>query len=151
MAVTYTLNDWFGAKVTAPGTGVLLNNEMDDFTAKPGVPNLYGLVQGQANAIAPGEAAAVVDEPDHRHQGRQAGDGGRHAGRQPHHHRGAEHDDQHDRLRHERAGAVDAPRFHQQWLPEPTNLEPFAERTRAASSRAWATSSPVRNWPTTWR
>ena len=55
VAVTYTLNDWFGARVTAAGTGVLLNNEMDDFTAKLGVPNMYGLVQGEANAIAPGK------------------------------------------------------------------------------------------------
>ena len=53
VAVTYTLNGSFGAGVVAPGTGILLNNEMDDFTAKPGVPNLYGLVQGEANAIQP--------------------------------------------------------------------------------------------------
>lgn len=53
VAVTYTLNDSFGTGIVAPGTGILLNNEMDDFTAKPGVPNLYGLVQGEANAIAP--------------------------------------------------------------------------------------------------
>ncbi|MDM9620647.1 gamma-glutamyltransferase [Rhizobium sp. S96] len=53
VAVTYTLNGNFGAGVVAPGTGILLNNEMDDFTSKPGVPNLYGLVQGEANAIAP--------------------------------------------------------------------------------------------------
>ena len=45
--MTYTLNDWFGAKVTAAGTGVLLNNEMDDFTVKLGTPNIYGLVQGE--------------------------------------------------------------------------------------------------------
>jgi gamma-glutamyltranspeptidase/glutathione hydrolase len=50
---TYTLNDSYGAGVTARGTGILLNNEMDDFTSKPGVPNDYGLVQGEANAIAP--------------------------------------------------------------------------------------------------
>ena len=55
VAVTFTLNDWFGAKVTAYGTGVLRNNEMDDFTVKIGVPNMYGLVQGEANAIAPGK------------------------------------------------------------------------------------------------
>jgi gamma-glutamyltranspeptidase / glutathione hydrolase len=55
VAVTYTLNDWFGARVTAPGTGVLLNDEMDDFTSKPGVPNMYGLVQGVANKIEPGK------------------------------------------------------------------------------------------------
>ena len=55
VAVTYTLNDWFGARVTAAGTGILLNNEMDDFTAKVGVPNLYGLVQGENNRIEPGK------------------------------------------------------------------------------------------------
>lgn len=52
---TYTLNGGFGSGVTIPGTGILMNNEMDDFTAKPGVPNLYGLIQGEANAIAPGK------------------------------------------------------------------------------------------------
>src|SRR3979490_43928 len=55
VSVTYTLNDWFGAKVTAAKTGILLNDEMDDFTAKLGVPNLYGLVQGEANSITPGK------------------------------------------------------------------------------------------------
>ena len=55
VAVTYTLNGFFGAGVMARGTGVLLNDEMDDFTAKPGVPNMFGLVQGTANAIAPGK------------------------------------------------------------------------------------------------
>jgi gamma-glutamyltranspeptidase/glutathione hydrolase len=50
---TYTLNDWFGAGVTAKGTGVLLNDEMDDFTSRPGVPNEYQLIQSAANAIAP--------------------------------------------------------------------------------------------------
>lgn len=50
---TYTLNDSFGSGVTIHGTGVLMNDEMDDFTSKPGVPNFYGLIQGEANAIAP--------------------------------------------------------------------------------------------------
>jgi gamma-glutamyltranspeptidase/glutathione hydrolase len=50
---TYTLNDSFGSGVTARGTGFLLNDEMDDFTSKPGVPNDYQLIQGEANAIAP--------------------------------------------------------------------------------------------------
>lgn len=53
VAVTYTLNGSFGTAKVAEGTGILLNNEMDDFTVKPGVPNLYGLVQGEANAVAP--------------------------------------------------------------------------------------------------
>jgi gamma-glutamyltranspeptidase/glutathione hydrolase len=50
---TYTLNGWFGCGVTVEGAGFLLNNEMDDFTAKPGSPNLFGLVQSEANAIGP--------------------------------------------------------------------------------------------------
>ena len=55
VSLTYTLNDWFGARVTAEGTGILLNDEMDDFSAKPGFPNMYGLVEGTNNAIAPGK------------------------------------------------------------------------------------------------
>ena len=52
---TYTLNFSFGSGLMAPGTGVLLNNEMDDFSAKPGVPNAYGLLGGEANAVAAGK------------------------------------------------------------------------------------------------
>lgn len=55
VAVTYTLNGWFGSGVTLPGLGFLLNNEMDDFASKPGTPNLFGLIQGEANAIQPGK------------------------------------------------------------------------------------------------
>jgi gamma-glutamyltranspeptidase/glutathione hydrolase len=51
---TYTLNGGFGSGVTIPGTGILMNNQMDDFTSALGVPNAYGLIQGEANAIAPG-------------------------------------------------------------------------------------------------
>ena len=50
---TYTLNFSYGSGITAAGTGVLLNNEMDDFSAKPGVPNAYGLIGGDANAVEP--------------------------------------------------------------------------------------------------
>ncbi|MGB3510967.1 MAG: gamma-glutamyltransferase [Microcoleaceae cyanobacterium] len=53
ISMTFTVNGNFGAGVVAAGTGILLNNEMDDFAAAPGVPNLYGLVGGEANAIAP--------------------------------------------------------------------------------------------------
>ena len=53
VSLTYTLNNGFGSAVTATKLGFLLNDEMDDFAAKPGVPNLYGLIQGEANAIAP--------------------------------------------------------------------------------------------------
>jgi gamma-glutamyltranspeptidase/glutathione hydrolase len=52
---TYTLNGTFGSGVTAGALGFLLNNEMDDFTSAPGVPNMYGLIQSAANAIAPGK------------------------------------------------------------------------------------------------
>ena len=55
VAVTYTLNGSFGSGVTAKGTGVLMNNEMDDFTAKPGEPNMFGLLQSARNAIEPGK------------------------------------------------------------------------------------------------
>jgi gamma-glutamyltranspeptidase/glutathione hydrolase len=55
VSVTTTLNDSFGSRVTATGLGFLLNDEMDDFAAKQGVPNAYGLIQGPANAIGPGK------------------------------------------------------------------------------------------------
>lgn len=55
VAVTYTINSYFGAKVIAGNTGFFLNNEMDDFTSKPGVANNFGLVQGNANIIEPGK------------------------------------------------------------------------------------------------
>ena len=55
VSVTTTLNSGYGSKVTVRGAGFLLNNEMDNFAAKPGTPNQYGLVQGEANAVAPGK------------------------------------------------------------------------------------------------
>ena len=126
VSVTYTLNDWFGARVTAASTGVLLNDEMDDFTSKIGVPNLYGLVQGEANAIAPGKRplssmsptivtkdgkpVMVVGTPGGSriitavlHTIINVIDYGMNV-----------------------QEAVDAPKFHQQWLPETTNVENFA-------------------------
>ena len=53
VSVTTTINDWYGSRVTAEGLGFLLNDEMDDFAAKAGVPNGYGLIQGAANAVGP--------------------------------------------------------------------------------------------------
>lgn len=55
VSVTYTINFYFGSGIIVGNTGFFLNDEMDDFTSKPGVPNAYGLVQGAANAIAPGK------------------------------------------------------------------------------------------------
>src|SRR5580765_409897 len=125
VSVTYTLNDWFGARVTAAGTGVLLNDEMDDFTSKIGVPNLYGLVQGEANAIAPGKRPLSSMSPTIvTKDGKPVMVVGTPGG---------------SRIitavmltilnvidyGMDIQEAVDAPRFHQQWLPETTNVETF--------------------------
>jgi gamma-glutamyltranspeptidase/glutathione hydrolase len=70
VALTTTINTGFGAAVTVPGAGFLLNNEMDDFAAKPGEKNTFGLVQGESNSIAPGKrmlssmAPTIVTGPD---------------------------------------------------------------------------------------
>lgn len=126
VSVTYTLNDWFGAKVTVPGTGVLLNNEMDDFTVKIGVPNIYGLVQGEANAIAPGKRPLSSMSPTIVTKDKQpvmvvGTPGGSRIITAV----------LHTLLNVIDYGmnvqeAVDAPRFHQQWLPDVTNIENFA-------------------------
>jgi gamma-glutamyltranspeptidase/glutathione hydrolase len=125
VAVTYTLNDWFGARVTAPGTGVLLNNEMDDFTVKVGVPNMYGLVQGEANAIAPGKRPLSSMSPTIVSQGGKpvivvGTPGGSRIITAV----------THTLLNLIDYGmtvqeAVDAPRFHQQWLPDLTQVDTF--------------------------
>ena len=126
VSVTYTLNDWFGARVTAAGTGVLLNNEMDDFTAKVGVPNLYGLVQGQANAIAPGKRPLSSMSPTIVTRDGQPvmvlGTPGGSRIITSVLHTIVNVIDYGMNIQE----AVDAPRFHQQWLPEATNLERFA-------------------------
>jgi gamma-glutamyltranspeptidase/glutathione hydrolase len=72
VAVTTTINSWYGSKVTVAGAGFVLNNEMDDFAAKPGTPNQFGLVQGENNAIEPGKrmlsamAPTIVLDPQGR-------------------------------------------------------------------------------------
>ena len=123
ISVTYTLNDWFGARVTAKGTGVLLNNEMDDFTSKAGVPNLYGLVQGEANRIEPGKRALSSMTPtivlrDGKPWMIVGTPGGSRIITAV----------MHTMLNVIDYGmdiqeAVDAPRIHQQWLPEATFVE----------------------------
>ncbi len=55
VSVTYTLNNWFGAQRVAGDTGILMNDEMDDFTSKLDVPNMFGLIQGAANSVQPGK------------------------------------------------------------------------------------------------
>ena len=66
VAMTTTLNDLFGSGVYLASAGFFLNDEMDDFAAQPGTPNMYGLVQGEANAIAAGQAHAERDVADDR-------------------------------------------------------------------------------------
>ena len=126
VSVTYTLNDWFGAKVTAAKTGILLNDEMDDFTAKLGVPNLYGLVQGEANSITPGKRPLSSMSPTIvSRDGKPVMVIGTPGGSR------IITVVVHCILNVVDYGmniqeAIDAPRFHQQWLPETTNLELFA-------------------------
>ncbi|TDK66089.1 gamma-glutamyltransferase [Sapientia aquatica] len=125
VSVTYTLNNWFGAHVTAAKTGVLLNDEMDDFTSKVGASNMYGLVQGEANAIAPGKRPLSSMSPtivlrDNKLVMVTGTPGG---SRIP------------TTVLHTLINvidygmdiqeAVDAPRFHQQWMPDVTYVENF--------------------------
>lgn len=126
VSVTYTLNEWFGAKVTAGKTGVLLNDEMDDFTVKLGVPNLYGLVQGEANSIIPGKRPLSSMSPTIvSRDGKPVMVIGTPGGSR------IITVVVHCILNVIDYGmniqeAIDAPRFHQQWLPEATNVELFA-------------------------
>jgi gamma-glutamyltranspeptidase/glutathione hydrolase len=126
VSVTYTINGLFGAHAMAPGTGVLMNDEMDDFTAKAGVPNMFGLVQGDDNAIAPGKRplssmAPTLVTKDGRVFLVLGSPGGSRI----------------ITITLETAlniidygmqlqEAVDAPRLHHQWLPDKIYAEPFA-------------------------
>jgi gamma-glutamyltranspeptidase / glutathione hydrolase len=126
VSITYTLNALFGAKVIAGDTGFFLNDEMDDFTVKPGVANLFGLVQGSTNVIAPGKrplssmspTVVTKDGKTFMVLGSPGGsriitivleviqnvvDHGMNI-----------------------QEAVDAPRIHHQWLPDQITVEPFA-------------------------
>ena len=85
---TYTLNGDFGAGVVVEGAGFLLNDEMDDFSAKPGAPNQYGVVGGEANAIAPGKRPLSSMTPTILVRDGRVGHGHRHAGRLAHLHLG---------------------------------------------------------------
>jgi gamma-glutamyltranspeptidase/glutathione hydrolase len=133
VSVTYTLNASFGSGVTAEGLGFLLNDEMDDFSSKPGTPNIYGLIQGPNNSIAPGRrpvssmTPTIVLENNKVRLvlGSPGGstipttvtniflstlDGGLNI-----------------------QDSVDAPRFHQQYLPDTVNLEPGFDAATIAS------------------
>ena len=126
VSMTLTLNDWFGAKVVASGTGVLMNDEMDDFTPNPGAANIHGLIQGDANAIVPGKAPRSSMTPTIlTKDGKPVLILGTPGG---------------SRIistvlqtilnvvdfQMNIQEAVDVPRIHHQWLPDVTNMEPYA-------------------------
>lgn len=126
VAVTYTINDWFGSGVIAGDTGFFLNDEMDDFTSKPGVPNMFGLVQGARNDIEPGKRPLSSMAPTIvLHNGKLAMVTGSPGG---------------SRIititletilnavdfGMNVQQAVDAPRIHMQWLPDQIEYEPNA-------------------------
>jgi gamma-glutamyltranspeptidase/glutathione hydrolase len=136
VAVTTTLNDDFGSHVASASLGLLLNDEMDDFASKPGVANMFGLVQGPANAIAPGKRplssmtpTIILEDGKLRYVlgspggGRiistvgniflSAAEGGLNI-----------------------QEAVDAPRFHHQYLPDILYLEPGFSADTVAALRA---------------
>ncbi len=146
VSVTTTLNGGFGSMVVVDGAGFFLNNEMDDFSAKPGVPNMFGLVGNEANAIQPEKrmlssmTPTIVDDPRGRLflvMGTPGGatiittvfqailnviDHGMNVQQ-----------------------AVDAPRLHQQWLPDELRYERFAlsaDAMQALERRGWRLSGP---------
>ncbi|HZV77028.1 MAG TPA: gamma-glutamyltransferase, partial [Candidatus Babeliales bacterium] len=150
VSVTYTLNDWFGASVIAGDTGFFLNDEMDDFTAKPGVANMYGLVQGERNDIEPGKrplssmAPTIVTERGALRMVTGSPGGSRIItivletllnalvyGMSA-------------------QSAVDAPRTHMQWLPDVLQYEPeaFPRATAQALTAMGYTLWPVQQWGT---
>ncbi len=148
VSVTYTLNNNFGAKVMAGDTGFILNDEMDDFSAKPGAPNMYGLIEGTANAIAPGKQPLSSMSPSVVLK-----DG------KPLLVLGAPGGSRiittvfevivnvidHGMTLQE---AIDAPRVHQQWLPDTLAAEPFAlsaDTTSALTAMGYKVV-PLENW-----
>ncbi len=144
VAVTYTLNGTFGNGITVPGLGFLLNNEMDDFVAKPGAPNMFGMVGGDANAIEPGKrpvssmTPTIVTKNGKLCMVVGAPGGSRITtgvlqvildvldfGMNP-------------------QEAVDLPRFHQQWKPDYLYLENgFSEQVRTALQRMGYQLKPI--------
>lgn len=148
VSVTTTLNNSFGSHVTAGSLGFLLNDEMDDFTSKLGVPNMFGLIQGPANAIAPGKRPLSAMTPtivleDGKLRFVLGSPGG-------------------PRIITTVAGiflsavegglniqqAVDAPRFHHQYLPDKLYLEPgFPTETLAAlKAQGYTLAAGDRHW-----
>jgi gamma-glutamyltranspeptidase/glutathione hydrolase len=148
VAVTTTLNDSFGSRVTAGSLGFLLNDEMDDFTAKEGVPNYYGLMQGPANAIAPGKRplssmtpTIVLENGELRFVLGSPG-GARIITTVANIFLSASQGGLNIQQ------AVDAPRFHHQYLPDKLYLEPGFTLTTLADLRALGYDLDIKdgNW-----
>ncbi len=136
VALTTTLNGLFGCGLYVPEAGFFLNNEMDDFTTAPGHPNLFGLIQGEANAVAPGKRMLSAMSPTIAWKGEEAiALGGRGGSRIPTNtiqvllNIIADGDSLQT--------ALDRPRLHHQWLPDRLEAEPdaLAPETRAEMER----------------
>jgi gamma-glutamyltranspeptidase/glutathione hydrolase len=137
VSITTTLNGSFGCGLLVPGAGFLLNNEMDDFATVPGRPNLYGLIQGEANAVGPGKRMLSSMTPTIAWRGKQVivigSPGGSTiptATAQVLLNLIVDED--------ELQTAVDRPRIHHQWMPDMIRVEPHAlspETARALERR----------------
>jgi gamma-glutamyltranspeptidase/glutathione hydrolase len=136
VALTTTLNNIFGCGLWVPGAGFFLNDVMDDFSTAPGRPNLFGLIQGEANAVAPGKRMLSSMTPVIAWKGKEAyALGGRGGSRIP------------TNLVEVLLNllvdgdplqtALDRPRLHHQWLPDRLEAEPdtLAPETRAELER----------------
>jgi gamma-glutamyltranspeptidase / glutathione hydrolase len=123
---TYTINDLYGSAVTAKGTGVLMNDEMDDFAARPGTPNLFGLIQGERNKVEPGKrplssmTPTIVLRKDGSPWFALGGRGGPRIIT-------AVLQTVINMVDHDMniQAAIDSPRIHHQWLPDELVFEPF--------------------------
>jgi gamma-glutamyltranspeptidase / glutathione hydrolase len=136
VALTTTLNALYGCGLWVPGAGFFLNNEMDDFATAPGRPNLFGLIQGEANAVGPGKRMLSSMSPVIAWKGEEAyALGGRGGSRIPSHTIEVLLNllVDHDPLQ----AALDRPRLHHQWLPDRLEAEPdaLAPETRAELER----------------
>jgi gamma-glutamyltranspeptidase/glutathione hydrolase len=145
VAVTTTLNDSFGSHVTAGSLGFLLNDEMDDFTVKPGTPNMFGLITGPANAIAPGKRplsamtpTIVLENGKLRYVLGSPG-GARIISTVANIFLSASQGGLNIQQ------AVDAPRFHHQYLPDKLYLEPGFPTATLAALRAMGYDVSISN------
>lgn len=150
VANTYTINDIYGSGVTIKGTGILLNDEMDDFTARPGTPNTWGVIQGERNAIEPGKRPLSSMTPTivlRRDGSFWFCVGARGGGRIPTSVLQIIINIVDHRMNIQQA--IDAPRIHHQWFPDEILFESFGlsvDTQRALEARGHKVM-PQRTWP----